>query len=173
MIWHIDGKVVLRTGASLVRHLCLWHVRIYHEYEDGLENSVPSIALWHHEACRVMANGDARDWFFTIIMDDLLLTTEYHIYLYLKKVPRCFWIGWYATYHDGVTFTQQRRHLSIDLGLSVFSHMGKARIFYKLIYKPSYCNFLESRKKNISKIIFLFYCCLVEKLRFCLCILEI
>ena len=31
--------------------------------------------------------------------------------------------------------------------------------FYKLIYKPSYCNFQESRKKInlISKLFFLFY----------------
>ena len=26
--------------------------------------------------------------------------------------------------------------------------IGKARIFYYLIYKPSYCNFPKSRKKN-------------------------
>ena len=46
----------------------------------------------------------------------------------------------------------------------------RPEFFYLLIYKPSYCNFPESRKKpNISKIIFLFYLptlninCLVEK----------
>ena len=30
----------------------------------------------------------------------------------------------------------------------------KVRIFWKLIYESSYCNFPESRKKLISKIIF-------------------
>ena len=39
----------------------------------------------------------------------------------------------------------------------VSEYIDKARIFYKLIYKPSYCNFPESRNKNkISKIFFLF-----------------
>ena len=50
---------------------------------------------------------------------------------------------------------------------------------YYLIYEPSYCNYLESRKK-ILKLFFLFYLpalniiCFVENnnifLRFCLCI---
>ena len=41
--------------------------------------------------------------------------------------------------------------------------------FYLLIYKPSHCNFPESRKKKIYEIIFLFYLptlniiCFVEK----------
>ena len=33
-------------------------MRIYHECEGRIEKSVQRIALWHHEACRVMANGD-------------------------------------------------------------------------------------------------------------------
>ena len=33
-------------------------VRIYHEWEGGIEKSVPRITDWHHEACRVMTNGD-------------------------------------------------------------------------------------------------------------------
>ena len=33
-------------------------MRIYHECEDRIEQSVPRIAVWHHEACRVMTNGD-------------------------------------------------------------------------------------------------------------------
>ena len=59
----------------------------------------------------------------------------------------------------------------------------RPEFFHYLIYKPSYCNFPESRKKIklISKIIFLFYpptlniICFVEKkifLRFCLSIFE-
>ena len=31
---------------------------IYHEREGRIEKSVPRIAVWHHEACRVMTNGD-------------------------------------------------------------------------------------------------------------------
>ena len=57
----------------------------------------------------------------------------------------------------------------------------KPEFFYKLIYKPSYCNFPESkRKKLFAKIIFLYLpnlniICFLEKkifLRFCLCIFE-
>ena len=33
-------------------------IRIYHEYEGRIEKSVLRIAVWHHEACRVMTNGD-------------------------------------------------------------------------------------------------------------------
>ena len=29
-----------------------------HECEGGIEKSVPRIAVWHHEACRVMTKGD-------------------------------------------------------------------------------------------------------------------
>ena len=45
----------------------------------------------------------------------------------------------------------------------------RPEFFYLLIYKPSYCNFLESRKKISSKNFFLFYpltlniICFVEK----------
>ena len=42
---------------------CEWNrhtqkIRIYHECEGRIEQSVPRIAVWHHEACRVMTNGD-------------------------------------------------------------------------------------------------------------------
>ena len=33
-------------------------IRIYHECEGRIEKSVPRITVWHHEACRVMTNGD-------------------------------------------------------------------------------------------------------------------
>ena len=32
--------------------------RIYHECEGRIEKSVPRISVWHHDACRLMANGD-------------------------------------------------------------------------------------------------------------------
>ena len=34
------------------------HIRIYTECEGRIEKSVPRITVWHHEACRVMTNGD-------------------------------------------------------------------------------------------------------------------
>ena len=33
-------------------------IRIYHECEGRIEKSVPRIVVWHHEACRMMTNGD-------------------------------------------------------------------------------------------------------------------
>ena len=34
------------------------NIRIYDECEGRIEKSVPRIAAWHHEACRVMTDGD-------------------------------------------------------------------------------------------------------------------
>ena len=36
----------------------LLNIRNYYECEGRIEKSVPRIAVWHHEACRVMTNGD-------------------------------------------------------------------------------------------------------------------
>ena len=65
---------------------------------------------------------------------------------------------------------------------SLIMQLFRPEFFYLLIYKPSYCYFLESRKKrNLISIFFLFHpptlniICFVEKkifLRFCLCIFE-
>ena len=45
------------------RHLntfkvCISYIRIYHDCEGRIEKSVSRIAVWHHEACQVMTNGD-------------------------------------------------------------------------------------------------------------------
>ena len=51
------------------------NIRIYHECEGRIEKYVPKITVWHHEAWRVMTNGDPPDGFFyptlTRIMDSL------------------------------------------------------------------------------------------------------
>ena len=36
------------------------NLRIRHECEGGIGKSVPRITDWHHEACRVMTNGDCK-----------------------------------------------------------------------------------------------------------------
>ena len=50
-------------------------IRIDQVCEGWIEKSVPRITNWHHEACRVMKNGDSKDGFFypilTQIMDSL------------------------------------------------------------------------------------------------------
>ena len=44
-----------------VDHLVLGNREsIFHECEGRIEKPVPRIAVWHHEACRVMTNGDPK-----------------------------------------------------------------------------------------------------------------
>ena len=64
-------------------------IRIHHVCEGGLEKSIPRITDWHHEACRVMTNGDHEGWIFLSHPHTnngffFLLTTKYLI-LYWKK----------------------------------------------------------------------------------------
>ena len=33
-------------------------IRVYHECEGRIENPVLRVAVWHHEACEVMTNGN-------------------------------------------------------------------------------------------------------------------
>ena len=46
------------NACSRFRH----NIRIHLECEDGTENSSPSDTIWHHQACRAMANGDPEEW---------------------------------------------------------------------------------------------------------------
>ena len=39
-------------------------IRIYHECEGIIEKSVPRIAVWHHEACRLITNCDSEGQIF-------------------------------------------------------------------------------------------------------------
>ena len=40
------------------------NISIHHECEGGIEKSAPRITDWHHEACRVMTNGDHKGRIF-------------------------------------------------------------------------------------------------------------
>ena len=67
-------------------------IRIYHECEVRIEKSVSRIAVWHHEACQVMTNGDPEGKIFLSYLHTnkglfFLLTIKYHI-LCLKKAHR-------------------------------------------------------------------------------------
>ena len=54
--WTGDAKTIsLRLRLGII---------IYHECESSIEKSVPRITVWHHEACRVMTNGDPKGMFF-------------------------------------------------------------------------------------------------------------
>ena len=43
---------------NIITYLLVENIRIYHECEGRIEKSVPRIAVWHHEACRVMTNRE-------------------------------------------------------------------------------------------------------------------
>ena len=64
-------------------------IRIYHECEGTIEKSVPRIAVWHHEACRMMTNGDPKGQIFLSYPHTnngffFLLTTVF-IYLFISS----------------------------------------------------------------------------------------
>ena len=65
------------------------NIRIYHECEGRIEKSVPRIAVWHREACRVMTNGDPKGRIFLTRIKDsfscspLFLFIYLHIYLFI------------------------------------------------------------------------------------------
>ena len=65
--------VVLASGSDVLIFKQCSIIRICHECAGRIEKSVPRTAVWHHEACRVMTNGDPEDGFFyptlTQIMD--------------------------------------------------------------------------------------------------------
>ena len=54
----------------LLQNIC--NIRIHHECESGIEKSVPRITDWHHEACRVMSNGDHEGWIFYHILTQII-----------------------------------------------------------------------------------------------------
>ena len=64
-------------------------IRIYHECEGRIEKPVLRFAVWHHQACRVMTNGDPEGRIFLSYSRTnygFLLTTVF-IYLFQKKFP--------------------------------------------------------------------------------------
>ena len=65
------------------------NIRIYHEFEGRIEKSVPRIAVWYHEARRVMTNGGPEGQFFLSYPHmnngfSFLLTT---VFLFKNKLP--------------------------------------------------------------------------------------
>ena len=75
------------SNGSFEQH----NIRIYHECEGRIEKSVPRIAVWHHEACRVMTNGDPEGRIFQSYPHTnngifFLLTTVLFIYLCIFKI---------------------------------------------------------------------------------------
>ena len=101
------------ADKELKRHFLI--IRIYHECEGGIEKSVLRITDWHHEACRVMTNGDQEGPIFLSHPPlnngfFFLLTTSYLIYIgkNLIKPSRKSWIRRDATlqWRHGSTYSQ-------------------------------------------------------------------
>ena len=73
--------------SGAIRH---WYfIRIYHECDGRIEKSVLRIAIWHHEACRVMTNGDHQGLIFLSCPHTnngfFFLPTTVFIYLFFLK----------------------------------------------------------------------------------------
>ena len=69
------------------------NMRIYHECEGRIEKSVQRIAVWHHEACRMMNNGDPegrilRSYPHTNNGFFFLLTTVLILFLFLISLHK-------------------------------------------------------------------------------------
>ena len=91
-------------------------IRILHKCEVGIEKSVPRITDWHHEACRVMTNGDRERQIFLSHPHTnngffFLLTTKYLILNWkkMKKTSRKSWIPWDVMWwpHFNITMTSR------------------------------------------------------------------
>ena len=66
------------------------YIRIHHECEDGIEQSVRKTTSWHHQACRVMINGDREGCIFLSNPNTyngllFLLTTKYRTFYYIQS----------------------------------------------------------------------------------------
>ena len=63
-------------------------ISIHHEFEGGIEKSVPWITNWHHEACRAMTIGDREGRIFyptlTLMMDTFSCSPQ-NISFYITK----------------------------------------------------------------------------------------
>ena len=51
-------------SVKMLYLIFIYNIRIHHECECRIEKSVPRIAVWHQEACRVMTKGDPEGQIF-------------------------------------------------------------------------------------------------------------
>ena len=54
-------------------------LRISNECESGIEKSVLRGAVWHHEACRVMTNGDPEGGFCFFYLTGFFFLAYHHM----------------------------------------------------------------------------------------------
>ena len=83
-------KLVCARMLPVCDNRLIHNIRIYHECEGRIEKAVPRIANWHHEACRVLTNGDPEGHVFLAYPHTnngffILLTTVFiHLFSYFK-----------------------------------------------------------------------------------------
>ena len=76
-----NSNLYMRTLVWLL--LVYEIIRIFHEYEDGIEKYIPKITDWLHDACRVMTNSDREGQIFVSEMLRFLLGND-EIEVFLK-----------------------------------------------------------------------------------------
>ena len=64
------------------RTIFVQNIRIYHECEGRVEKTVRRIAVWHHEACRVMTNCDPEG--------QILFLAHHCFFLFENKIPEVY-----------------------------------------------------------------------------------
>ena len=94
-----------KQGATQLAELhCMCGSR--NKLEGRIEKSVPRIAVWHHEACWLMTNGDPEGLIFLSYPHTsngffFLLTTVFYLFMYFEirsqrslNASRCNFTGW-------------------------------------------------------------------------------
>ena len=68
-------------------------ITIHQECEGGIEKTVLRIAVWHHEACRVMINGDREgrinNGFFFLLTTSFILEKPEKDFQKILNTLRC------------------------------------------------------------------------------------
>ena len=88
--WNSIPRTIILQGLPLTAMTAAENIRIYYEYEGKIEKSVQRITVWHHEACRVMTNGDLEGQIFLSYPHKnngffFLLTTVFYIEIGLPE----------------------------------------------------------------------------------------
>ena len=77
-------QCVLRFDYPLTYSVCFNdNIRIYHECKDKIAKSIPWVAVWHHEACRVMTNGELEGGIFLSCPHTNFLLTTVFIFVFI------------------------------------------------------------------------------------------
>ena len=84
----LSPRITTTITSRNVYHSSVDNIRIYQECEVRIEKAVLKTTVWHHEACRVITNGDHEGRIFLSFPHTnngffFLLTTVLFIYLFI------------------------------------------------------------------------------------------